>query len=361
MTKILVNYYDSVYLKTIIKALVKKLDYRMIKKITISLILLLLVTQLFSQKKDENIPKTRILFIFDASQSMLGEWDSGRKIDIAQKMLSRMVDSLALIDNLEIALRVYGHQYPVPPQRCDDTKLEVPFAKNNAENIKRKLHKLKPKGTTPIAKSLELCANDFPDCPTCRNIVILITDGIEACDGDPCAISIALQRKGIVLKPFIIGVGLNLDLKDIFECVGRYFNADTEDKFETILNVVISQALNSTTAQVNLLDSYGKPSETNVNMTFYDNLSGKIMHNYMHTINHRGNPDTILLDPLTTYNMQVHTIPPVFKDSITLVPGKHNIIALDAPQGYLEIKVKGNMYKDVKTIIRKKNTMNTLL
>ena len=56
-----------------------------------------------AQQKEE--PIDRILFIFDASQSMLGRWQSGRKIDIAKKLLSNMVDSLKNIKNLEIGLR----------------------------------------------------------------------------------------------------------------------------------------------------------------------------------------------------------------------------------------------------------------
>ena len=50
----------------------------------------------FSQKKQEQI--NRILFIFDASQSMLGRWQSGRKIDIARKLLNNMLDSLKHMD-----------------------------------------------------------------------------------------------------------------------------------------------------------------------------------------------------------------------------------------------------------------------
>jgi len=81
--------------------------------------------------------------------------------------------------------------------------------------------------------------------------------------------------------------------------VGSYYDATNEDMFRKALNVVISQALNSTTMQVNLLDAYGKPTETNVNMTFYDQFSGRIVYNFVHTINSRGNPDTLKVDPLS--------------------------------------------------------------
>lgn len=313
-----------------------------------------------SQVKKPKPPLTRILFVFDASQSMLGNWESDRKITIARSMLINMVDSVGKLENVEMALRVYGHQSYVPPQDCGDTKLEVPFGENNAFKIKQKLRAISPKGTTPIAHSLELAGNDFPNCDKCRNIIILITDGIEACDGDPCAVSLALQKKGIVLKPFVIGIGLDVEFRETFECVGNYFDAADEEQFREVFGVVISQALNSTTAQVNLLDIYGKPTETNVNMTFYDNFSGKIMHNYVHTINNRGVPDTVILDPLVKYNMVVHTIPPVRVDSIVLTPGKHTIIPADAPQGSLLVKSTSNQHRDLEFLVRKQGGCETL-
>jgi len=77
-------------------------------------------------------------------------------------------------------------------------------------------------------------------------------------------------------------------------------------------------------------------------------------------MNHRGNPDTITLDPLVTYRMTAYTIPPVQKDSFKLTPGKHNIIALDAPQGYLLIKADGGQMRNLNVIIRKAGAMNTI-
>lgn len=310
----------------------------------------------------KEIPLTRILFVFDCSLSMVGKWESATKMDVSKKILLQTMDSLAKLDNLEVALRMYGHQSPLQPQRdCKDTKLEVPFAKNNFGMIKAKIKAAQPKGTTPIAYSLEQSGADFPSCSDCRNIIILITDGEEECEGDPCAVSAALQSKGIVLKPFVIGIGLDDNFAKTFECIGKYFDATNEKSFQYAMGVIISQALNSTTAQVNLLDINAKPTETNVNMSFYDMHTGQLKYNYIHTFNNKGNPDTLPLDPLPTYRMIVHTIPPVEKDSIELIPGKHTIIAVDAPQGYLNLKTTGiSDYKFLQFIVRKKDEMNTL-
>lgn len=336
----------------------------MIKKLAVIIFLITATIGLSAQTTNvqkEKVITTRILFLFDASQSMYGRWQSDMKITIARKIMTDLLDSLEAVPNLELALRCYGHTKDYPPQDCDDTRLEVPFGPNNIEKIKLKLKTINPRGTTPIAYSLEKTGGDFPPCDHCRNIVILITDGLEECDGDPCAVSLALQKKGIILKPFIIGIGKSF--REQFECVGTYFDATTEKEFRTALNIVISQALNSTSCQVNLLDINGNPTETNVNMTFYDKLSGLPKYNFIHTLNNKGLPDTLTVDPLLNYRIQVHTIPPVFIDSLTLTPGKHTIVGVDAPQGMLEVKVGSTSAANknqILYIVRQSGSMQTL-
>lgn len=333
-------------------------------KILAGMIFLFMTQAAFAQRTPDiaprPIPTTRILFIFDASQSMLGRWQSDTKFNYAKKIMSELLDSLDNVKNIELALRLYGHQRQFPPQDCKDTKLEVPFAVNNAVKIKAKLRTVSPKGTTPLAYSLEQSANDFPACSNCRNIIVLITDGIEECSGDPCAVSLMLQKNGIALKPFIIGIGQ--DFNKAFNCVGTYFDATNEKDFKTALNVVISQALNSTTMQVNLLDEAGRPTETDVPITFSDTYSGKLMYNFVHTLNNKGLPDTLIIDPLVTYTITAHTIPPVSIDSVYISPGKHTIAGLDTPQGTLQLKMAGNSasVKGLTAIVRQKGKMETI-
>ena len=318
---------------------------------------ILLSVEVFSQKKQE--PVNRILFVFDASQSMLGRWQSGRKIDIAKQLLTNITDSLKDVKNLELGLRVYGHQRSFPPQDCDDTRLEINFIPSNvfADRIKGKLSMIRAKGTTPIAKSLEEAAADFP-LDNSRNIVILITDGKEECGMDPCAVSRLFAKKGIILKPFVIGIGLDKSWKDNLDCVGTFFDAANERDFSNILNIVISHVVDNTTTQVNLLDSLGNPTETDVPLTFYDNFTDIVKYNFVHTMNSMGNPDTMIIDPVLKYKVIAHTIPPVESDIITIQPGKHTIIPLKTPQGKLKIII--NTKKDYQFIIRKKGERETI-
>ena len=326
--------------------------------ILITSIGLLFPYQTFAQK-DKQV--TRVLFIFDTSQSMYAQWDGNSRMEIAKELLSNMLDSLENKENLQVGLRCYGHQKPSPPQDCRDTRLEVPFGNNTIPAIKNRLKTLRPKGTTPIAKALESGALDFPAVTSnSRNIVILITDGIEECSGDPCAVSKLYQEKKIILKPFVIGIGLSEEYKKNFECVGTFYDARNPDEFKNILDVVISQVLNSTTAQVNLLDENEMPTETNVPLSFYDSFSGILQYNFIHTMNSRGNPDTLNIDPVLSYKVVAHTIPQTEAEGDwKLIPGKHTTIPIKCPQGTLSVSSAINKTK-VECIVREKGKTETL-
>lgn len=324
-------------------------------------IFLSLTLSVFSQKKEHPKP-VRILFVFDASKSMISKHENSTRMDGAKNLFYRFVDSLGKDKTMQFALRMYGHTVKYPPGDCKDSKLVVPFGANNLQLIKQKVSEAKPTGITPIEHSLTEAANDFKDNKT-TNIVIIITDGIEECGGDPCRARQKLLAKGIVFKPFIIGIGLSPEQIKTFECVGTFYDYDNQSTFSTITNIIQQQKMNKTSAQVNLLDLQSQPKETDVNMTFYDVDRKEYKYNYIHTLNYQGNPDTLYLDDFPTYKVIAHTIPESESKEIKLSPGKHTIIPIDAPQGYLSIKRNEGAYnfnERVKCVIRKADGMNTL-
>ncbi|MHB8259946.1 MAG: vWA domain-containing protein [Bacteroidia bacterium] len=309
-----------------------------------------------------NAQTTRVLFVFDASNSMKTMYDGKPRIEQAKLLFYKFIDSLNHLKNYEFALRMYGNTVKYPPGDCNDSKLEVPFAKNNIQKIKDIIKNVQPTGITPIEHSLTQAANDFPDTKAI-NTIILITDGIEECGGDPCKAKLALQEKGIILKPCIIGIGLTIEQAKAFDCVGNYFSYEDKDAFAKTVDYVTTQKLNRTTAQVNLLDVSSKPTETNVNMTFYNEKTGNVMYNYVHSMNLKGNPDTIPMDETKQYTIVVNTIPPKQVEHVKLNIGTHNVIPVDVPQGGLIIRRDVGIYNNndkVKCIIRQAGTMQTL-
>jgi len=267
---------------------------------------------------------------------MNSAWGNQTRIQAAREVLNQELEALRGVQNTEIALRVYGHQTPFSnlDQDCNDTKLEVPFGANNLDQIKLKIKSIDAKGATPIARSLEAAAGDFPDT-LAKNIIILITDGLESCDNDPCVIAKKLKEKGVKVTPFVIGLGMDMSYLDKFNCIGSYSDAEDKESFRNVFKNILNTVLVKTTVQVNLNDVYGKPTETNVAMFFYEAGTDKLKYTIVHTLNRLGNPDTIFIDPTISYDIVVNTIPVVTKKSVTLVKHTHNIITIPAPQGSL--------------------------
>lgn len=316
-----------------------------------------------AQVKKNEPTLTRVLFVFDASKSMKTKHKNTTRMLGAKELFYKFLDSLNKQKNIQFALRMYGHTVKYPPGDCKDSKLVVPFSKNNIALIKSKVAEAQPTGITPIEHSLIESANDFPDTKAV-NMIILITDGIEECGGDPCKARQKLSEKGIVFKPFIIGIGLSAQQIKTFDCVGSFYDFDNANLITDISTIISKQKLNKTTSQVNLLDSKSLPTETNVNMTFYNTATGNYAYNYMHTLNRFNNPDTLYLNDGPTYKVIAHTIPPTESKEVKLTQGKHTIIPIDAPQGFIELRRPNGVYnfnERVKSIVRKTNSnMQTL-
>lgn len=293
---------------------------------------------------------------------MTARHQDATRMDGAKNLFYRFIDSLGKNKNIQFALRMYGHTVKYPPGDCKDSKLVVPFAPGNLELIKQKVAEARPTGITPIEHSLTEAANDFKDNKT-SNIVIIITDGIEECGGDPCRARQKLIEKGIVFRPFIIGIGLTPEQIKTFECVGDYYDFENTQAFSEITGIIQQQRMNRSTSQVSIFNNVRQPKETNVNMTFYDVRSGSYKYNYIHTLNNKGNPDTLIIDEYPSYKVVAHTIPPRESEVIRLNTGKHTIIPIDAPQGYLKVSRREGVYnfnERVKMIVRSSGDMKTL-
>ena len=282
--------------------------------------------------------KSRILFILDASNSMNSEWGKQTRIHAAKEILVQELEAMRGIENTEIALRIYGHQTPFNnlAQDCNDTKLEVPFGPNNLDVIQARIKTLEAKGATPIARSLEAAAGDFPDTTT-KNYIILITDGLESCDNDPCVIAKKLKEKGVKVTPFVIGLGMDMSYLSNFNCIGTYSDAEDKDSFRKVFNTILNSVLLKTTVQINLNDQFAKPTETNVTMFLYEAGTNNLKYTFLHTLNRLGNPDTLYMDPLISYDLVVNTLPNVVKKNIQLKPHVHNTIEVPAPQGFVQL------------------------
>ncbi len=329
------------------------------------ILFLLLSIPASAQFADEYTPKlTRILFLVDGSGSMKEPMDGSTKFELAKNLIAGYLDSLSRTGaKTETAVRVFGHQFPRASTNCQDSKLEVPFGKHTAASVKMKLDAITPQGWTAIAYSMEQAAKDFPEEAAVTNAMVLITDGLETCGGNPCAVAELFQQKRISLKPFIIGLGIPEDKQKAFDCVGKYYDVTTTATFDKVMKTVVTQAMNATTTQINLLNEFGKPTETNIEVSLHDSYSGALLYNFIHALDEKGFPDTLKLNPMAKYDIIVHSVPQVSKKGVELVAGTHNILAVDVPQGSLNLAEAG-LYKratPLQCIIRENGKQEILM
>jgi hypothetical protein len=117
----------------------------------------------------------------------------------------------------------------------------VPAARGSRAAVQNAIRGFKPRGQTPLAYSLRQVATDLAAFRGER-AVVLVTDGIESCDGDPIAAAQALQRIGDV-PVHVIGFGLDRagdeDLASLRAIArasgGRFFTAGSADELRDAL------------------------------------------------------------------------------------------------------------------------------
>ena len=190
---------------------------------------------------------TNIEIILDASNSMSETVPGGVKIQVAQRAIEQLLEILPASYN--VGLRAYGHRFAHTDtdRSCKDTELLSPLkplTQQNRTAVKQRLTMLQPKGMTPIAYTLEQAVNDFFGL-TGKNIIILVSDGEETCNGDPLATADYITSLGIGLKVYVIG--FDVTSKKQLEGIatrtgGRYYNAKNAIELGLALKQAVWQA-----------------------------------------------------------------------------------------------------------------------
>ncbi len=171
--------------------------------------------------------------IFDSSNSMNGRIAGVRKIDLAKEALKHLANALEGTD-FRVGLRVFGNDKSIPiddmARASMDSHLVLPIAKNNMRRIRDYIPRLGAHGRTPIAYSIQQGGKDLRAHREHDPIILLISDGIESCNGDPIAAVTSLKTQGIRVKTHVIGFDLKDAEKESLRALaqagdGRYYDA----------------------------------------------------------------------------------------------------------------------------------------
>ena len=173
--------------------------------------------------------KENTLFILDASGSMWGQIKGKAKISIAKEVMAKLVPELPA--HSRIALIAYGHRRKGD---CNDVETLVPLGDNNSPAVLRAVAGLNAKGKTPLTRSVNQ-AFDMLQQAKGKSTIILVSDGIESCDGDPCAAVKMARKGGVEFVLNTIGFGLGKGESAQLQCMaaagdGQFFQAENAEQ-----------------------------------------------------------------------------------------------------------------------------------
>ena len=169
------------------------------------------------------------LFILDASGSMWGQIKGKPKITIAKEVMAKLVPELS--GNARIGLIAYGHRRKGD---CNDVETLVKLGANDKQAVLKAVKGLNAKGKTPLTHSVNQ-AIDMLRPEENSSTVILVSDGIESCGGDPCAAVKAAKASGVNFILHTVGFGLSKKESAQLQCMakaggGVYFQANNAEQ-----------------------------------------------------------------------------------------------------------------------------------
>jgi Ca-activated chloride channel family protein len=183
----------------------------------------------------------RVIVILDASGSMWGQIDGKPKLEIARQSLKTVLQSVP--GDEEIGFMAYGHRQK---GSCDDIELIVPPKAGTAAAISTAADNLKFLGKTPLSAAVRQAAEALKYTED-KAKVILITDGLETCNADPCQLGKELEAAGVDFTADVVGFGLTAEEGRQVACLaentgGKYIQASDENALKDALAETVAPA-----------------------------------------------------------------------------------------------------------------------
>lgn len=199
----------------------------------LSLVLALLAAPLMAQD--------RSIIVLDASGSMWGQIDGRAKLEIAREALGAVLSEMP--PEAELGLMAYGHR---EKGACTDIELVVPPGPGTAQAITDAAQAMKFLGKTPLTEAVRQAASTLKSTES-KATVILITDGIETCEADPCALGAELEASGVDFTAHVVGFGLTAEEGATVACLaentgGKYIEAkDAGSLVDALKTTVVAE------------------------------------------------------------------------------------------------------------------------
>ena len=196
--------------------------------------------------------EVNLQIILDSSGSMAEEVSPGvTRVDAARGALHDVIDILPVEPGINVGLRKYGHlgnnTQAGRPASCQSSELVVPMEGVDKPALTAQGDAFEAVGWTPIALSLNRAAGDFPPAAdNVKNAVVLVTDGLETCGGNPCTASRNLINGPGAVVTHVIGFALRDDERALLQCIvdesgGLLLGADNAEELRDAIFTVLQE------------------------------------------------------------------------------------------------------------------------
>lgn len=174
------------------------------------------------------------MMVLDGSGSMWGQIDGVAKIEIARNVIGDMLSDWN--DGVHLGVIAYGHR---EKGACSDIETLVNVGPVDKAALMAKVNAISPKGKTPISASVRKAAEALKYTEE-KATVILVSDGLETCNADPCALANELEAAGVDFTTHVIGFDVNKEEEASLACLaentgGRYMRASNASELTTAL------------------------------------------------------------------------------------------------------------------------------
>jgi Ca-activated chloride channel family protein len=240
----------------------------MLKRLTIAG----LVAASFTQATAQEMPYPDTIIILDVSNSMWGQIDGVAKILIARNVVGDLVTDLQ--EDIDFGLVAYGHRAKAD---CSDIETIVPVGELVPAGFKRAVNSLTPQGRTPLTAAVRLAAEQL-NYTTRSARIVLVSDGVESCDGNPAALAAELSENALDLTVHVIGFDVSgIEDQSGLEALaslnhGLYLTPDTSIELKEDLNSMMDMpaegmAEEGMAASIMAPDTIGPRSRISVSFT----------------------------------------------------------------------------------------------
>lgn len=144
----------------------------------------------------------RTIIVMDGSGSMWGQIEGRPKLEIARETVGSVLGTIPA--DQEVGLMAYGHR---DRGNCSDIELMVSPAAGTGAEIAARVNEMRFQGKTPLSEAVRQAAEALRFGVEAATVV-LVTDGLETCEADPCALGRDLEAAGLNFTAHVIGFGL---------------------------------------------------------------------------------------------------------------------------------------------------------